>query len=115
MSININQTTDNETPSTGLFTITGSLYVTNGIKLPNTGGAAFCGSVIINAGGSGTTVVSTTAVKADSIIILTPKNNIFGATPPYAPTSGITAGTSFTIQTDTVNAYQLYWVILQQS
>jgi len=115
MSININQVTDTHTPTTGLETIVGQLLVTGGIRQQSSGGAATSGSVTISAGGSGATVVNTTAVKADSIIIFTPKNNIFGAIQPYAPTGGITAGTSFTIQTDTVNTYQLYWVIIQQS
>ena len=115
MSININQVTDTHTPTTGLETIVGQLLVTGGMRQQSSGAAATSGSVTISPGGSGATVVNTTAIKADSIVMLIPKNNISGANVPYVGTGGITAGTSFTITTDTLNTYQLYWVIIQQS
>ena len=111
MSININQVTDNETPSTGLFTITGNLKVTGNIQQTSTGGAAICGKSSI-AGPSTTITISTTAVLSTSLIFLTYTGG-FIAGPNALQITGITSGTSFSVNGGNgVDGWGVAWHII---
>ena len=111
MSININQVTDTHTPTTGLETISGSLLVTNGIKLPNTGGGPLCGKKTVSGPGASTTV-STTAVLSTSLIFLSYQNGSVTTPTPLQSTS-ITSGTSFDVGGGNgVDGWTFSWFII---
>jgi hypothetical protein len=75
----------------------GNLDVVGTASFPNSGAAAVVGNAALS---SGTVTVNTTAVKANSYIVLTRKTS--GGTIGTAITYTINAGTSFTITSDNV-------------
>lgn len=85
-----------------------------GLTIPVTGGAAYAGTATLN-GATGVTV-STTSVKADSLIFVSVQNpaGTQGLT-PYAATADIVAGTSFKIKGTALDLSTVNWLIINVS
>ncbi len=119
MAININQTTDTQTPSTGILSI-GSSHVAittagKGLQVKE-GSNAKMGQAILN--GSGSATVSTTAVTTNSRIFLSYANKGTagpGLTEPLW-VSSISNGASFVIKSGvsgSSNDSTVNWLIIE--
>ena len=115
MSINLNQGTDTQTPTTGKLSVASAdLAITTagkGLQVKEGSNAKMGQATLV----AGTVTVSTTAVTANSRIFLT-RANVTGVVGTYLAVTATTAGTSFVItagsasETSTIN-----WIIFEPS